>query len=55
MGRVERGREIARRRTRREKLKKLRGLYAKSTSEAEKAELLAKARKISPFIELAES
>jgi len=50
MGRVERDREIARRRTRRVKLKKLRGLYAKAESRGEKSEILDKARKISPFV-----
>ena len=52
MGRVERGRELARKRKRREKLKKLRVKYAKATSAAEKAEIEAKARKISPFASL---
>ncbi|MEP3482385.1 MAG: DUF6800 family protein [Fuerstiella sp.] len=52
MGRVERDREIARRRKRRVQLKKLRTKYAAATSEAEKVELLAKARRMSPFIEL---
>lgn len=52
MGRVERSRELARRRTRRTKLKKLRGRFAKAKSEAEKADLLAKVRRISPFAKL---
>jgi hypothetical protein len=52
MGRVERDREIARRRSRRVKLKKLRKLYAKADSKGRKDELLAKARRLSPFIEL---
>ncbi|MCA9050894.1 MAG: hypothetical protein KDA89_19285 [Planctomycetaceae bacterium] len=52
MGRVERQREIARRRKRTVKLKKIREKYAKATSESEKAEILAKARRMSPFIEL---
>ena len=52
MGRVERGRELARKRKRREKLKKLRVKYAMATSAAEKAEIEAKARKISPFASL---
>jgi len=54
MGRVERDREIARRRTRRVKLKKLRVLYAKADSRNEKDEILLKARKISPFVVLEE-
>ncbi|MEQ9410118.1 MAG: hypothetical protein RIK87_20455 [Fuerstiella sp.] len=53
MGRVERQRELARRRKRRVQLKKIRVKYAAATSESEKAELLAKARRMSPFVELA--
>ena len=49
MGRVERTREIARRRTRRDKLKKLRDKYAKASSKGEQTDILAKARKISPL------
>lgn len=52
MGRVERTREIARRRTRRVQLKKMRVKYAAATSASEKAEILAKARRMSPFVEL---
>lgn len=52
MGRVERTREIARRRKRRVQLKKLRGRFAAATSESEKAEITAKARRLSPFINL---
>ena len=52
MGRVERQRELARRRKRRVQLKKIRTKYAASSSESEKAELLAKARRMSPFVEL---
>ena len=55
MGRVERNREIARRRVRRVKLSKLRKAYAKSTSQSDKEAMLAKARKISPLISLDES
>ena len=51
MGRVERDREIARRRTRRVKLKKLRGRYERATSKGEKDAIMAKARRLSPFIE----
>lgn len=52
MGRVERTREIARRRKRRAQLQKIRVKYAAATSASEKAELLAKARKMSAFVEL---
>lgn len=52
MGRTERQREIARRRKRKTGLAKVRARYATSKSEAEKVELLAKARRMSPFIEL---
>jgi len=52
MGRVERQREIARRRKRRVQLTKMRTRYAAATSETEKAEILAKARRMSPFVEL---
>jgi hypothetical protein len=49
MGRVERDREIARRRTRRSKLQKLRTRFAKATDQASKNVILAKARRLSPF------
>ena len=52
MGRVERDREIARRRTRRTKLRKLRKLYAKADSKGQKDEVAAKIHRISPFAEL---
>ncbi|GEM_PF-261350 len=52
MGRCERQREIARRRKRRVQLTKVRVKYAAATSDTEKAEILAKARRMSPFIEL---
>lgn len=55
MGRVERDREIARRRTRRAKLKKLRAKYEAAQSQGEKDEIFAKARKLSPFVDLAAS
>lgn len=51
MGRVERDREIARRRTRRVKLKKLRARYTRATNRTDKDAIMAKARKLSPFIE----
>lgn len=50
MGRVERDREIARRRARRQKMNKIRVRFAKATNEADKAVLLAKAQKISPLL-----
>lgn len=49
MGRVERDRELARKRKRRQKLKKLRAKYANASTPAERAEIEAKARRISPF------
>ena len=52
MGRVERGREIARRRTRRAKVKKLRARYAAAKNEGDKAEIVAKMRRLSPFVTL---
>ena len=47
MGRIERSREIARRRIRRVKLQKLRAKYAAAATESEKADLQAKARRMS--------
>ena len=52
MGRVERTREIARRRARRVKLKKLRQRFANAKSEAEKADVRSRVRKLSPFATL---
>ena len=49
MGRVERTREIARRRTRRVKLQKLRAQYAAAKSDSTKAEIMEKVRRISPL------
>lgn len=54
MGRVERTREIARRRSRRAKLRKLRAKYAASKDNSEKQEILAKVRRLSPFAVLEE-
>ncbi|MBM80257.1 MAG: hypothetical protein CMJ78_06640 [Planctomycetaceae bacterium] len=54
MGRVERTREIARRRTRRAKLAKLRVRYEKAGSTDEKLAIMAKVRKISPFVSFEE-
>lgn len=52
MGRVERSREIARRRTRREKLQKLRAQYAAAKSDSTKEEIMVKVRKISPLAKM---
>jgi hypothetical protein len=52
MGRIERTREIARRRARRVKLKKLRQRFASAKSEAEKADVRARVRRLSPFATL---
>lgn len=51
MGRTERQREIARRRKRRVGLTKLRTKFAACRNEGEKAEILAKARRMSPFVQ----
>jgi len=50
MGRTERAREIARRRKRKSQIKKLRAKHAEATSESEKADILAKARRMSPLV-----
>ena len=50
MGRIERTREIARRRTRRAKLAKLRAKFAKATTEGEKATIQEQVRRLSPFV-----
>ncbi|MGE3315568.1 MAG: DUF6800 family protein [Planctomycetaceae bacterium] len=52
MGRVERDREISRRRARRTKLKKLRTKFAKANDQGTKSAILEKVRKISPFLDL---
>ena len=49
MGRIEKSRELARKRKRRQKLKKLRVAYAKAGSKGEKDAIVAKVRLISPF------
>jgi hypothetical protein len=51
MGRVERQRELARKRTRRVKLKKLRTKFASAKSETEKKTIFEKARRVSPLVE----
>ena len=52
MGRVERTRELARRRCRKAKLKKLRTQCEKASNQGDKEKALEKARKISAFAEL---
>lgn len=54
MGRIERDRELARRRKRKTKLTKLREKYAKAGSRAEKEAIAEKVRKISPLTRLEE-
>lgn len=49
MGRIERSREIARSRTRKAKLKKLRARFANAKTETEKTALQEKLHKVSPF------
>jgi hypothetical protein len=55
MGRVERTREIARRRTRRAKLATLRVKFAKASDQIEKDAIQAKVRRISPLTVLTEA
>lgn len=55
MGRFERQREIARRRTRRAKLGKLRAKFAAATDQGEREAIIAKVRRVSPFVNLEES
>lgn len=52
MGRIERSRELARKRTRRAKLKKYRAKFAAATSESEKNAIREKVQKISPLVDL---
>jgi hypothetical protein len=52
MGRIERQRELARRRARKVKLQKLRARFAKATDQGSKEIILQKVRRISPFIDL---
>ena len=55
MPRVERSRELARKRKRRATLKKLRVKYANAGDRAEKEAIQEKVRRISPFVNLEES
>ncbi|MBS0264763.1 MAG: hypothetical protein JSS02_22705 [Planctomycetes bacterium] len=50
MGSVERTRELRRRRSRKVKLKKLRTRYEAAGNEADKATVLAQARRVSPLV-----
>ncbi|MCC7418670.1 MAG: hypothetical protein IT428_00165 [Planctomycetaceae bacterium] len=52
MGRIERQRELARRRTRKVKVKKLRERFAKTSDNAAREAIVAKMRKISPLVDL---
>ena len=51
MPRVHRDRELAQRRSRKVKLKKLRAKYAAAKTDTEREAIFAKARVISPFVE----
>jgi hypothetical protein len=52
MGRVERDREIARRRHRRHKLQKLRKEFAAATNKSQKQAIVEKVKRISPLVDL---
>ena len=52
MGRVERTREIARRRQRRNKLQKLRRQYAAASNKSQKQAIVEKVQRISPLVDL---
>lgn len=54
MPRIERDREIARRRKRKLKLKKLEAKFRTLTNQADKAVIAAKVRRFSPMIDLEE-
>ena len=54
MPRIERDRELAQRRKRKSKLKKLLGRFVKATNQADKTVISAKIRRISPFYNLEE-
>ncbi len=54
MPRIERDREIAQRRKRKEKLQKLMARFLKTTNQADKATISAKIRRISPFYNIEE-
>ena len=52
MGRVERDREIARRRHRRNKLQKLRKQFAAASNKSQKQAIVEKVLRISPLVDL---
>lgn len=52
MGRVERTREIARRRHRRHKLQKLRKQFAAASNKSQKQAIVEKVQRISPLVDL---
>ena len=52
MGRVERDREIARRRHRRNKLQKLRKQFAAANNKSQKQAIVEKVQRISPLVDL---
>ena len=52
MGRVERTREIARRRHRRAKLQKLRKQFAAASNKSQKQAIVEKGQRISPLVDL---
>ena len=52
MGRVERDREIARRRPRRRKLQKLRTEFAAASNKSQKQAIVEKVQRISPLVDL---
>lgn len=54
MPRIERDREIARRRQRKSKIQKLIVKYMKATAQADKAVIATKVRRLSPFYNLEE-
>jgi hypothetical protein len=54
MPRIERDREIARRRKRKVKIQKLVAKYMKATAQADKAILATKVRRLSPFYNIDE-
>lgn len=55
MGRIERNREIARRRARTAKVKQLRAMYAAAKTDAEKEQLREKLHRVSPFAKFEEA
>lgn len=50
MGSIERTRELRRRRSRKVKLAKIRAKFNATSSESDKAQLLAKAQRVSPLV-----